>query len=971
MTIVQAAAGYGKTTALAQAVRSNALDPMGRDIWLGASEIDADPFSMLAGLLESCGLEGSGAIDADIETLSDHVWGLSPDRVALVIDDAHHLTDACSPTLELLLASLPTNAHLILSGRSIPNIAIAGLRARRDVLQLTSDDLLLNDTEATALIEARGRGELATLSRHAASADIGLVDGPEATSAYLWEQVLGCLDPERLHALAGISLLPELDDELARAHSGGRHSAQSLTVGLPLVESHDDDSRRLHALLCEPLQNTLDDEQRASARTISGDVELRRGRYEQAAGLYVAAGRNDLARRAAREFAGLPTLRTRLDSVRSVRRSVGQFAEGSALYLHLDAQSRLNVDSSERTARFVAAADQAKDEGDGHLEAVGVFRAIQAANENERPLPAGLVARIAGLASTVPYADGALAYIRSLELQESGDGDGSVRALGGIRGLDAQTLLIMRAERLCDLGRPEDVFPDLTPSDLGGLPQGAEIFISFAMWLRGDASPRDALVIGSSMVPGILSRGVLQPSISILGVVTHIALAAGEFGTAERYASELADLCTKQSDMRIQLFSAMAQASVLSSRGDDVGAAEALGADATGMPFGAWPARPMLLGLPLVYLARPETRTVLEACAFGPALAAAVAAGRALVELREDSSTRGAVSLPWNEEWILRAHVLPHHLVELAAAAASEGSPAAEDLLKRLPHLRRGLTRLTESKKVKTSVWVNSVLRELPPEAPYPLAVNALGPIEIMRDSCTVRDGDWARRVRVRELLGVLVEQRSTARSAAAAMLWPELSTDKASSNLRVTLSLLQGVLEPDRGADTAPSFLQVGPVGLSLSVDVEVDVDTFDDLLRRGSATDAAGAPGEAIGLYRHALALYRGPYMADLDAPWAAITRLRLDSAARTAMTRLGALELARGEPEQALYWAAEAQKANDIDERAGRLLMAAIAATGDRAGAAEAGRQLAAALASARLEPEAATLRTLEEYGIPAQN
>ena len=68
LTTLVAAAGFGKTTALAQAVRSNALDPIGRDIWLGASEADADPLNMLSGLLESCGLEGSGDPETDIRS---------------------------------------------------------------------------------------------------------------------------------------------------------------------------------------------------------------------------------------------------------------------------------------------------------------------------------------------------------------------------------------------------------------------------------------------------------------------------------------------------------------------------------------------------------------------------------------------------------------------------------------------------------------------------------------------------------------------------------------------------------------------------------------------------------------------------------------------------------------------------------------------------------------------------------------
>jgi DNA-binding SARP family transcriptional activator len=267
----------------------------------------------------------------------------------------------------------------------------------------------------------------------------------------------------------------------------------------------------------------------------------------------------------------------------------------------------------------------------------------------------------------------------------------------------------------------------------------------------------------------------------------------------------------------------------------------------------------------------------------------------------------------------------------------------------------------------RASRWAGRFLRLLPPETPYPLRINTLGSLEIVRDGRIVEERDWIKRIRVRELLAAVVEERSIARDGVAALLWPDLSASKASSNLRVTLSHLQGVLEPGRTSDVAPSFLQVGSAGLVLSGEVTVDVDEFESLLRRAQTTDRAGAPAEAIGLYREALSLYRGPYMADLEAPWAAITRLRLDSVARTAMARLGALELARGEPERALHWAAEAQKASDIDERAGRLFMSALRATGDRAGAAAAGARLAAALKSAGLESEPATARLLEEYGI----
>ncbi|MFV1989974.1 MAG: BTAD domain-containing putative transcriptional regulator, partial [Acidimicrobiales bacterium] len=95
--------------------------------------------------------------------------------------------------------------------------------------------------------------------------------------------------------------------------------------------------------------------------------------------------------------------------------------------------------------------------------------------------------------------------------------------------------------------------------------------------------------------------------------------------------------------------------------------------------------------------------------------------------------------------------------------------------------------------------------------------------------------------------------------------------------------------------------------------------------------------------------------------------ITRIRLDSVARTAMTRLAELQLAGGEPEKALRWAAKAQSENALDERAGRLMILSLLATGDRAGAVTVANTLDSALHEAALAPEADTRRAFERVGI----
>ena len=94
---------------------------------------------------------------------------------------------------------------------------------------------------------------------------------------------------------------------------------------------------------------------------------------------------------------------------------------------------------------------------------------------------------------------------------------------------------------------------------------------------------------------------------------------------------------------------------------------------------------------------------MLEACWFGPSLDTAVAAGKALVQLRETESTKASVDLPWHEPLVLRAHVLPHHLCELAVTAAAEGNDDARSLLDTLPTRRTSLTRMAETAKPNLS----------------------------------------------------------------------------------------------------------------------------------------------------------------------------------------------------------------------------------------------------------------------------
>ncbi|MEM7141050.1 MAG: hypothetical protein AAF548_08455, partial [Actinomycetota bacterium] len=68
--VVRASAGFGKTTALTQAVEQNLLAPRGRDVWIGCEPGDEDAGHLRRGVAESrggapptsrAGLGGTGA----------------------------------------------------------------------------------------------------------------------------------------------------------------------------------------------------------------------------------------------------------------------------------------------------------------------------------------------------------------------------------------------------------------------------------------------------------------------------------------------------------------------------------------------------------------------------------------------------------------------------------------------------------------------------------------------------------------------------------------------------------------------------------------------------------------------------------------------------------------------------------------------------------------------------------------------
>jgi LuxR family maltose regulon positive regulatory protein len=168
LTILQAEAGYGKSTALAEL--AGEVKPL---IWYQVNEEDNDPLVFLQHLCHAIqyalpevvdlpftylnnwdGTQGRlpwrGLLDQIINSLAGYPSG----STLLIIDDAHHVTDSGEVVyiLDHLIGLAPAHLHVLLSGR--PTITLPTLprwRSQGDYLELDQSALTFTRNEISSL----------------------------------------------------------------------------------------------------------------------------------------------------------------------------------------------------------------------------------------------------------------------------------------------------------------------------------------------------------------------------------------------------------------------------------------------------------------------------------------------------------------------------------------------------------------------------------------------------------------------------------------------------------------------------------------------------------------------------------------------------------------------------------------------------------------------------------------------------
>ena len=171
LLLIQAPAGYGKSTAVAHAAVT--LD--WRFAWYKLDILDQDPLVFAASLAESVRrtLPGFGFILSDrladlhespisahellgilAAELTDEVTG----PLHLILDDYHESANSkpLNSAIDYLLASLPDNIHFVVLTRYEPSFQLSRLRLADDVVLIDREDLRFSPQQAAEFMAARG-----------------------------------------------------------------------------------------------------------------------------------------------------------------------------------------------------------------------------------------------------------------------------------------------------------------------------------------------------------------------------------------------------------------------------------------------------------------------------------------------------------------------------------------------------------------------------------------------------------------------------------------------------------------------------------------------------------------------------------------------------------------------------------------------------------------------------------------------
>lgn len=969
VTLVTAPGGYGKTRALAQAVRSNNEDPVGEEFYLRLRPAHVDASTFAKEVCERLGGEAGESTSAEelAARIIEQLASWAPTGVCLLLDDMHLLSDG-APAVEVLkhvARSLPANAHLVLAGRVLPQLPLARLRADGSVLDVGPAELAFVGEEVALLA---GRYDidpqaLEDLAGWPALVRLAVVSGKSGPSEFLLQEILEDLPAAVQHALGVASLAGCADEELLQ-RCGIDDSFDVLRNRVPLIDVLPDGLIRPHDMWREVSERASLLGDRSDVARVVAQWHGEHQRFDDALAVAVGAGQDELARSllmdalSHADISVTPALTARWLALFNVDSSFD--GADPELLLLRGWHARLAHGPGHGDQDVAHAVMLFQERGDVHGEARArvehAFRGFLAGDAE--PVIAAVTrgAELKRAGALFPRALGALTNAVIAEL--SGDFKAAVK-------LARQGEAAGASSEFAELARRHLTMLYILSGDAEGTLDAADHLVK--------TNPT-----ADNKVIRLLARFAVGRPEELLEDWENIRYYRSgnlreDFTIAS--ASVLVDTClgitpdltfvhdTAWDRPREQILVALCEWSAQILAGDEASGNATLDRRVNELGLDD----PLVVGevrryLVACYVASPAARAMIEEPSFieslGPRQVDQLQLARRFMALRQGKPARA--ESPTDMGFVLSSMSLPW-AVEFACLLSDRdndaGSALAEALLAAAGAPAHQWFRTIAAGESVASASAARFLRSLPATPAHPTRIVTQGVIQIERASETHE----VRRARVRQLLLMLLLRPSLNRDAITQMLWPDKAPDKARNNLRITLSHLRDEIEPDRNAGE-PSFhlLQRGNE-ISLRRSAHLSADLW-DIAQGLAGAEAAAQRGERAARLEELETitdLWRAPFLPEL----ADVSEMQSDVAALHARLRDATIDSA-----QALHANGEFARAETLgrkllvehpfDERAHTVVIAALHDAAQHAAAAEAVAELQAALDEMGVDPAPAT-------------
>lgn len=994
VTTVVAGPGFGKSTALAQATRLHAADPRGIESWVTCEPGDEDARRLSEVICRAFGVNAAvtGPVDAVLEALRE----CSPMESCLILDDLHEVPLGSSGhrLVAELVRRLPAGAHLVLCGRSVPAVPLARLHAADRVHCVDQSDLAFSTGELDGIAQRAGRPVSGVLELGGWPALVRLTLAAPAGVArdYLWDEVVSALSEAEREVLLNLAVLGSADAATLFTLAGVPTDLDVLAERVPLVSRFGDDEVRAHSLWTDALVRVLPAERVAAVRTQAADLLLARGDALRAGTIALAAGDPALLDRAATSLVASTLATFPQDTGTRWLAAAPQHAGNRPGLLLLAAATSYAscANAPDVDAAVDAAAAAAQLAGDVDTETAALSLATIAAHAR------GDESRLVELFQRVLALPGAddqatlrmlLAGVRGAIFELFGSVDDALASLESLPAADVEqqpgkivvrfhVYLLLLAGRADEAAALAETYLAASPyAHVRRMPQ-------FARWMAGqpaDLLP-DAERHGATKPPFIPDADANDRyRFNFLAFAAMVAASLGDRG-AIRHVSAQLDASGLGADTRDAAMLTVAAAARSIVHGDEAGARGAvedfLAAHPLSDPVASVHLRRFLA---YGYVLSPDARQAWDAEPLGPAHERVRAAARLLLAARAGRLTCTDEVAP---ETVLIAFPLPW-AAELAVRAEAAGLPFGRRLLRWLvEHVGRtahDAIRVladqpdsngrsdTAGQPVKAvAAAARRLLVAVPATPMSQTRIEVLGPLRVLVNGTPVHPAELSRR-RVRELLSVLVVHGDLDRTHLMDLLWPDLDPQAAARNLRVTLTYLRRVLEPDRPTGDGGCHLRTDRdrVRLVSSKALQIDLAELHGHLDGARRARMHGDPLAADADLAAAVRLWRGAPLCELGGvpAFAAQTTAILAELTEATLT-LGERRLAEGDTAAARHLAQRALAAEPYGERCMRLLVAAETQHRDPAAMERALHRVHEALDTLGTPPEPATTIVLRQ-------